>query len=101
MIPLYDSDSRTCLSCAYGFYHRAQSGALESPPQPAYCTCRHPRVCCEMVYDPNEPPVAFECRYWAVQDGADSAGMDAEVMDLGVWLGCWRLDWETGELMTV
>jgi len=54
-----------------------------------------------MVYDPNEPPVAFECRYWAVQDGADSAGMDAEVMDLGVWLGCWRLDWETGELMTV
>ena len=31
--------------------------------------------------------------------GADAPAMDAEVMDYGEWLGCWRLDWQTGELM--
>ena len=31
--------------------------------------------------------------------GSDAAGNDAEVMSEGEWLGCWRLDWATGELV--
>lgn len=31
--------------------------------------------------------------------GADPPGMDAEVMDFGTWIGCWRLNWDTGELV--
>ena len=31
--------------------------------------------------------------------GSDAAGTDAEFMSEGEWLGCWKLDWATGELV--
>jgi hypothetical protein len=33
--------------------------------------------------------------------GTDAAAMDAEVLPFGTWVGCWKLDWETGELIAV
>jgi hypothetical protein len=98
----WDDEARTCMSCLYGRYHAAQSGALESPPQQAYCTCSHPRVLTEaVVYDPETPPDHFNCKFWTVQDGSDAPGLDADAMPFGEWLGCWRLDWATGELVEV
>lgn len=100
MIHPYDPEARTCMDCAYGRYHRAQAGDLERPPEPAYCTCRHPRILTEsVVYDPETPPDQYNCRYWTVRNGSDAAGMDAEIMDYGTWIGCWKLDWNTGDLI--
>jgi hypothetical protein len=97
---------KTCEDCAYGEYHRAQPGRLEQPPQAAYYDCRHPRVCREAVYDPALLPDEFRCRFWLYRDprtrgDSDAAAMDADVMPFSAWRDCWRVDWLTGELVTL
>ena len=86
----------TCDDCVYGRYHRGWIGDYESPPEPPYYTCHHPRITAE-PYDPLYPPETFYCRYWLCRDAMDADACDAAIMSFAEW----RTHWQCAEDGTI